>query len=59
MSKAIHVYPKGDTLPHITDGYPQRVCPCKPAVEWEGTTPIVIHNSYDARERAEKPQEAA
>lgn len=59
MSKAIHVYPIDDLLPHITDDYPIRVCPCKPRIEADESGTLIIHNSYDGRERAETPQEAA
>ena len=55
-SNTIHVYPENDLLPHITDG---TGCPCKPTVEYVEGGVLVIHNSYDGRERAEQPQEAA
>jgi len=52
----VHVYPVDDTYPHITEG---AGCPCKPKIEpCEGGT-LVIHNSYDGRENAEKPVRAA
>jgi hypothetical protein len=50
-NRPIHVYPINDTYPHITSGLG---CPCKPKVEkTEGGT-LIVHNSYDGRERAEK-----
>lgn len=55
-SNTVHVYPVDDLLPHITDG---TGCPCKPTIEYAEGGVLVIHNSYDGRERAEAPQEAA
>lgn len=52
----IHVYPENDIFPHITEG---PGCPCKPKIEEvEGGT-LIIHNSWDGREKAEEPAEAA
>lgn len=52
----VHVYPVNDLFPHITEGLD---CPCKPTIEAvEGGT-LVVHNSYDGREKAETPQKAA
>lgn len=54
--KTIHVYPVDDTYPHITEGIG---CPCKPRIEpCEGGT-LIVHRSYDGREKAELPVEAA
>lgn len=55
--RPIHIYPINDTYPHITDGVG---CPCKPAVEEvEGGGTVIIHHSFDGREKAEEPVEAA
>jgi hypothetical protein len=54
----VHVYPLNDILPHITEGGPG--CPCRPKIEdVEGGGTLIIHNSYDGREKAEWPVEAA
>jgi hypothetical protein len=53
----VHVYPVDDLLPHITEGLG---CPCSPRVEQvEGGGTVIIHNSYDGREKAEEPVSAA
>ncbi len=55
-NRPIHVYPINDTYPHITEGVG---CPCKPRIEdVEGGT-LIIHNSFDGREKAEHPVSAA
>ncbi len=56
MSNIVHVYPENDLLPHITEGLG---CPCNPTVENVEGGVLVIHNSYDGREKAETPQKAA
>jgi hypothetical protein len=57
MSDVVHVYPINDALPHVTEGLG---CPCKPKIERvEGGGTLVIHNSWDGREYAEQPVEAA
>jgi hypothetical protein len=51
MSDDIHVYPVNDSKPHILSGTD---CPCKPRVEIEGATLVIIHNSWDNREIIEE-----
>lgn len=43
LFEKMHVYPRGDWLPHVTTG---GYCPCEPRIEGD----LVIHNSWDGRE---------
>lgn len=45
-----HVYPLNDDKEHTLEGLG---CECKPRVEIENGREIVIHNSYDGREKLE------
>jgi hypothetical protein len=42
----IHVLPIDDLKPHEEEGLN---CECKPTIQGEGETLIVIHNAYDGR----------
>lgn len=48
-NKATHVYPLGDMREHVVDG---GYCWCAPTVKEGGG--LVIHNSFDERERFER-----
>jgi hypothetical protein len=45
----IEVSPKGDIKPHISD----EMCECCPKIETINGVPMLIHNSFDGRERYE------
>lgn len=49
IATAIHIYPGEDLVAHETEG---AECPCGPRVECDGE--LVIHNSWDEREKREK-----
>lgn len=51
--KTFHVYPVGDKKEHRTD---EVYCECNPWIEYFGAGRIVIHNSFDGRERFETAQ---
>lgn len=53
-----HVYPVADLRPHDTES---TTCECGPTVEWADpktgesyVTALVVHNSFDGRERDEQ-----
>jgi hypothetical protein len=55
MNNDRHVYPLDEEKLHIVSGPTSGVdCPCKPRVEMEGGSLIVIHNSFDHREIVEQ-----
>lgn len=45
----IEVAPKDDLWPHISDEF----CECCPAIEVVEGVPMLIHNSFDGREKYE------
>jgi hypothetical protein len=45
----IEVVPKDDVKPHISDEF----CECCPKVEKTEGVPMLVHNSFDGRERWE------
>lgn len=49
----MHVYPDNDEKEHVTDG---TQCHCNPAIRLESGNMIVVHNSYDGREYAERAE---
>lgn len=49
----IHVYPINDLENHVLTGTD---CPCKPRVEVEGATLVIIHNAFDKREVVEQAE---
>lgn len=52
----IHVLPETDTQPHSTqtEGDQRELaehnCPCQPKVSLEGTTYVIVHNSFQDKE---------
>lgn len=46
----IEVEPKDDLKPHVSDEF----CECCPMVEQVEGVPMLIHNSFDGRERYER-----
>ena len=53
-SRDVHVYPLDDLKEHETES---RLCPCRPKVEQCGENFVVIHNSWDGRELAERARD--
>ena len=45
----IHVIPDNDIKKHIKS----IICPCKPKIEKRLNADLIIHNSFDGRERIE------
>jgi len=46
-----HIYPNNDTFEHYTDG---DACWCKPKKQIEDHGVLIVHNSFDERERFEE-----
>jgi hypothetical protein len=46
----IEVEPKNDIGPHISD----ELCECRPTIEMVEGVPMLIHNSFDDREKYER-----
>jgi len=52
----VHVYPENDIFPHILDGIG---CPCRPEIRDEDGGTVIVHHSYDGRERADQETKSA
>lgn len=46
---AIEVIPEQDTKPHVSD----EMCACCPVVKTVNGAPMLVHNSFDGREKFE------
>jgi hypothetical protein len=51
VGEIYHIYPEGDTFEHLTDG---KKCWCKPKKQIEDAGILLVHNSFDERERYEE-----
>lgn len=49
----VHVHPCDDLREHVTGGWPQLRCWCRPEVEECENGSIIVHNSMDRREEYE------
>lgn len=59
LNKAYHVYPLNDAEEHFLEcvypivGHPICPCKCEPTFKEEGSSLLIVHNSFDGREGVE------